>query len=453
MFLFRKLRFLFLFFIAVVKKRYLPIIFGIFLGSVVFLLHDQISAIVFQKKDSLKIGMVGQFSASEIPDEVLKEISFGLTSVSEKGEVLPNIAKSWSVSDDGKTYTFKLSDSPLFWHDGTKFSPTDINYNFKDIVFKPNDKEMVFQLKEPFSPFPNILSKPLFKKGLLGLGKYRVKKIEKKGKNVSGLFLVGTDKTVTPYQKIYRFYKNEADLKTAFNLGEVNLAKDLFDQDGIYLSPSVGTGTGTGTEIKEKLRNDIYLAVFFNTAKLPYSEKSFRQALAYAIPKETNPLRAVGPLNPNSWAYNPDIKPYSLNLSNANSLLEKEKIDKTTLTIKISTLPQYERLANQIKESWGGLGLKSEINILSFIPDDFDVLIIARVIPPDPDQYSFWHSTQAGNISGFKNLRIDKLLEDGRKTLSKEERKSIYFDFQRFLVEESPAIFLTHPKFIDVTRN
>ncbi|MGB9637438.1 MAG: peptide-binding protein, partial [Microgenomates group bacterium] len=68
------------------------------------------------------------------------------------------------------------------------------------------------------------------------------------------------------------------------------------------------------------------------------------------------------------------------------------------------------------------------------------------------DQYSFWHSTQSNNLSGFKNFRIDKLLEDGRKTLAEEERKNIYFDFQRFLVEESPVVFLIHPTVYCVSR-
>ena len=40
------------------------------------------------------------------------------------------------------------------------------------------------------------------------------------------------------------------------------------------------------------------------------------------------------------------------------------------------------------------------------------------------------------------NPKIDKLLEDGRKENNKEERKEIYHDFQRFLVEDCPAVFL-----------
>ena len=83
---------------------------------------------------------------------------------------------------------------------------------------------------------------------------------------------------------------------------------------------------------------------------------------------------------------------------------------------------------------------------------DFDVLLAMQEIPRDPDQYALWHSTQAGNITDFKNARIDKLLEDGRKTLDQEKRKQIYFDFQRYLLEDLPVIFLHFPTYYEIIK-
>jgi len=74
-------------------------------------------------------------------------------------------------------------------------------------------------------------------------------------------------------------------------------------------------------------------------------------------------------------------------------------------------------------------------------------------VPSDPDQYQFWQSTQEDtNITHYTNLKIDKLLEDGRKTLDKDTRKKIYADFQRYLVDDSPVIFLYFPKAYTVER-
>lgn len=438
----KKIRFFFHFIIAIVKKQYKIIFLGLILGISAFFILPKVYSRLPKPNDVEKIGVVGQYLINDIPLSILQEISYGLTTVSEKGEAVPALAKEWSVLDDGKTYVFKLSDKKIYWHDGKEFSSSDINYNFNDIEFSANDGTLTFKLKEPFSPLPIVLSKPLFKKGLIGLGKYKVKKIESNGKFIESISLVSNKEKGLP-EKLYRFYNNENDLKIAYNLGEVDKLNNIFGLDGISLGSSA---KATPTTIK-----DAYIGLFFNTTNPPFSNKSFRQALAYAIPKDPAPKRVLTPLNPNSWVYNPDVKPYNQDIEHSLELLKNEVIDKNSV-ISIQTFPQFESIANQVRDSWKQIGVNSEVKIISFVPEDFDVLIIAREIPDDPDQYYYWHSTQAGNLSKFKNLRIDKLLEDGRRTVNAEERKDIYFDFQRFLVEESPVVFLSHPVVYNISR-
>jgi len=43
-------------------------------------------------------------------------------------------------------------------------------------------------------------------------------------------------------------------------------------------------------------------------------------------------------------------------------------------------------------------------------------------------------------------------LEDGRKVYDTEERKKIYQDFQKYLVEEAPAVFLFYPELYTISR-
>ena len=94
-----------------------------------------------------------------------------------------------------------------------------------------------------------------------------------------------------------------------------------------------------------------------------------------------------------------------------------------------------------------------EINVVNFIPDDYDALLLTQTIPKDPDQYWFWHSSQEqNNISHLNNPRIDQLLEEGRTTFEQEKRREFYIDFQRFLLEESPAIFINHPTYYYIYR-
>ncbi len=442
----KKIRYFFRFFSAIFKKQSKNILIGLILGVISYFSFPLVFKLIPKPKQKIKIGVVGQYMVNEIPNEILNEISSGLVSISENGEVLPALAESWKIENNGKTYIFKIKPQSFVWHDNQILVPTDINYNFKDVEYKIEGWDIIFNLKEPYSPFLSVVSKPVFKKGLIGVGKYKVSKIEKRGQTIKSIHLNPVDKTDQNLPlKIYRFYPTENDLKTAFNLGEINYVENLFSVDGIF--------SGKNAEIEKVIRKDAYLALIINNSKPFLETKSFRQALAYAIPKEKGELRAISPIHPDSWAYYPDVKPYLEDTQRSLTLLENDESDLSNVNIVISTFPQYEKIAKTIKEAWEKIGIKSEVQITLFPPDDFDVFLVARETFLEPDQYYFWHSTQAGNIGNFKNPRIDKLLEDGRKTIDLEARRDIYFDFQRFLSEEVPAVFLSHPVAYTVTRN
>jgi len=121
--------------------------------------------------------MVGRFRLDNLPDSILNFVSQGLTSVGENGEILPGIASSWESKDGGKTWVFHIADKKT-WQDGKNILSSDIRITFSDVkVEKPDPKTIVFKLQTPFSPFPAVLTKPLFKKGFLGTGEWKVEKV------------------------------------------------------------------------------------------------------------------------------------------------------------------------------------------------------------------------------------------------------------------------------------
>ena len=185
------------------------------------------------------------------------------------------------------------------------------------------------------------------------------------------------------------------------------------------------------------------------------SEKSIRQALVYAIDKKSfDGDRAYGPLSPTSWAYNSQVKTYGYDKLRAEELIEElDEEQIKDMEIKLLTTPVLLPTAERIALYWEAIGIKTVLQVSSGIPADYQALLVVFEIPKDPDQYSIWHSTQtATNISNYQNPRIDKLLEDGRAELTLVERSKIYLDFQRFLVEDSPAAFLYHPTSYRVNR-
>jgi peptide/nickel transport system substrate-binding protein len=417
------------------------------IGIFSFALLPRIISRLPVEKHVHKIGLVGKFSLSQLPLDVQQLIGYGLTAINEDGTVQPSLASSWTTSEDGKTYTFTLKDQ-IYWHDGTPVMAKDIDYNFSDVATTYlDDKTIQFQLKEAFSPFPGVVSRPIFKKGLIGTGEYRVVSLKRNGQIVEEIILKPLAKNSQEDEVIYRFYPSEEAVRTAFKLGEVDQINNLSKLGELKDWPNL--------EIKPEVKYNRYVAIFFNTKSEKLADKSVRQALAYALEKPWTP-RAFGPINPNLWVYNPSLKQYKEDLENARKLLKSVFAPEAmpeSITIELSTVPSLLEEAEKIKQDWEKIPIKTNIRVVNVIPDDFEALLVTQELSPDPDQYTLWHSTQpVTNISRFESPKIDKLLEDGRKTMDREERKEIYQDFQRFIVEETPAIFLYHPTLYTVSR-
>jgi len=436
----KKIRFSFILAFAFLKKHKNLIILGSFLGFISFWGIPKIYQKFFFWEIE-KIGYVGKFSYDELPLEIREKISMGLTTVSPDGHPLPGIAESWEINKEGKEYIFTLKKN-LFWQNGKPLKAQDIDYKFSDVATTVIDEKRIkFELKEPFSPFPLVVSQPVFKNNLIGVGEYRVKKIKRSGSIIHQIYLVSEKKRK---KIIFKFYPTEEALKTAFKLGEINIAREIIHPEELSSWPKV--------KISPEVKYNRFVAIFFNTKNPKFYEKSFRQALAYAIQKKW-PYRALGPINPYSWAYNPNIKPYNFDLENAKKLLEKTKDSKEgAKEIELSTIPSLIDVAEQIKNDWEKLGIKCTIKVITNLEESFEAILASQEIPADPDQYIFWHSTQELNITKYKNPKLDKLLEEGRRTLDEIKRKEIYLDFQKSIVEETPAIFLFHPTVYTISK-
>jgi len=67
-------------------------------------------------------------SQDDLSNEILYHISEGLVRTYDS-KIFPGIAKTWDISEDGKTYTFNLRES--VWSDGTPLTAHDFEYSFK----------------------------------------------------------------------------------------------------------------------------------------------------------------------------------------------------------------------------------------------------------------------------------------------------------------------------------
>ena len=144
---FRYYYWLFLEFIKKYSRLILMSFFIGFIGLIGFLSVSPYLKLVFNKQEI--IGLVGNYDLTNLPDKVMTKVSNGLVTINEKGEIVPVLANSWEVKDQGKQYRFYLKNN-LLWNDDKKFSASDIDYQFDDVKIKVVDKNVIdFYLSKP----------------------------------------------------------------------------------------------------------------------------------------------------------------------------------------------------------------------------------------------------------------------------------------------------------------
>lgn len=389
-------------------------------------------------KEQRVIGYVGSYTYRQLPREIGELVSNPLVAVGQNGELVPVLVNSWEVLNDGKTYRFHLK-TDLLWSNGDNVTAPDMSFNFRDVKVKPVDKYTLdFNLQEPLVIFPNYLSQPVLTNKLQGVGGlYRVGSFKLTGDSLKQINLV-PNKEALPYL-VYRFYQTDDDLITAYKKGEISEFKsskrniaDIFEN-------------WKNTKVRREKNFDQIMVLFLNTESKLLGNIDVRRAVANAMPS-FDPVGepANGPLPPTSFAYAKENKVNVRNIEKAKSLIGKNL--KEDRTVSLHTFFDHASIAEEIKASLEEAGLKVELKLLSFRPEDFDMFLTIWNPPRDPDQYFFWHSTQTtSNLTHLKSPKIDKLLEDGRQIINVKQRESIYHDFQRVLVEELPAVFLYYP--------
>lgn len=452
MIFFKRRRLIAWLFKAYIKKWRKTIFLSFVFGLIVFFIlkfgaNYFIPLVPFIQKET--IGLVGAYTSDNLPPEILNKLSTGLTYVEKDDTIKPNIAKSWEIKNNGKKYIFHLKDNVVF-NDGTKLTSEQIKYNFIDVSIERPDKfTIVFNLKNSYSPFLITVSRPIFKNEFVGTGQYRVQDINLNGNFVQSLNLVPVKSA--DEEIFYKFYPTEESLITAFVLGEVSKISGIKSEK----FKNKNLSSFSNTKVFKKIDYSHLVTIFYNTQDKDLSDKKLREALSYAIPDNfLYGKRNYGPFSPNSWVSQDGFATYEQDFSHAELLLDDSGVStkSSSVTFELKTLPQYIDLAGELKKVWEKIGIKSKIIIVDSLPSSFQIFLGDFKVPKDPDQYTLWHSSQINNITNYKNLRIDKLLEDGRQTMEIEERKKIYSDFQKYLLDDSPATFLYFPYVYEITK-
>ena len=451
MILLERRRLIFWLFKAYLKKWRKTILASFLFGFLIFVaIYLGWSVIVpgLPFNQHMVIGMEGSYGIDNLPPDILSKVSRGLTLVTQDGTPKPDLASNWTIKDNGKTYVFNLKQN-IYFSDGENLTSSLVNYNFLDVkVERPSRYTVVFKLKENYSPFLITVSQPVFKKNFVGIGDYRISSVDVNGNFVNSLTLISNtikNKTLT-----YQFYPTQEALKNAFVLGDVDKIVEIHD-------PSFGNSnfySFANSVVAKSVDEHHLVTLFYNTQDRTLSDKRLREALSYSVP-ESYALgkRNYGPFPQSLWTYQ-DYS-YQKDYTHAKLLLSQSQSasEGAAMEISVKTLPQYKPVAEDIAKSWKNIGINTKIEVVNSLPANFQVFLGDFRLPKDPDQYTLWHSGQINNITNYKSLRIDKLLEDGRQTTDIQSRIKIYSDFQKYLLDDAPATFLFFPYNYSITRN
>ncbi len=448
----KKLRYLYWFLKEFIRKNLKLILLTFFLSFItVFVLvsfYPVIESQFLLKKRV--VGYVGKYNLNSLPDEITSKISSGLIFINNEGQLLPALASSWEMKNNGAEFLVHLKPN-FIWNDGKKFTAYDINYQFKDVKINVKDNyTLVFKLKNPLPIFIQYLNKPVIKRPLVGVGGlYRTGKIVSKNEIIKELYLIPNKKGLSTL--IYRFYDNDNQLIIAYKKGEI---LEFSSTKKALIEPFY---QWKNSQVERLVDYKRLFTLFFNFNNQILKERDLRAAIKLGI----NPDKfkdygqpALGPIPPTSWAFNSLIKPHVYDYDTAKKIISNTISASMSAKLNILTYYEYSDLADIILQQLKDLGFNPSLNYLTQTFDkNFDILLAYWKIPDDPDQYYFWHSSQNNtNIGNYSNLRVDKLLEDGRNTYITRERIRIYREFQKVISDDPPAVFLFYPYLYTVRR-
>jgi peptide/nickel transport system substrate-binding protein len=434
-----------------------------------------------------------------------------LVRVLPTGSVQARLASRWDVSPDGRTYSFTLR-ANAHWSDGSPVTADDVvftvrtvqdpqfpgallNQSWRDIIATAVDNQHVrFALPGHNAGFLANLELLYIVPAHLLAGK-SVAELASASPNLNPVG-TGPFRLVTQSADRIQLERNPfawrrpwLNTLTIRSFSSQTAALDALDRgqlDGLAnLSPSA-TERERGNQQVTVLAASTYqyAELLLNLkAEEPYfQDVKVRQAIAKTIDR-TAIIREVlggqavpqdGPIPRSiSWAYDAATQQPTHDLAGAAKLLDDagwtmvngvRTKSGSSLSFGLTVsgdVPPYQRVAEKVAEQLAEVGIVAEVRPVTTAslihdylnPRAFDMTLTAFDNGPDPDVYTFWHSSQAHtggfNFAGMKkNVFIDGDLEDGRNTLDLATRAKAYATFQEDFAKEIPAIFLYSPRYV-----
>jgi len=428
----------------------------------------------------------------------------GLMGQNADGALVPVLAESFEITEEGKTYTFVLRDDVTF-SDGTPVTSEDVAYtvqkaqdpslkspefaNWANIAVEAVDARTVrFRLPKAYAPFledttlgilpahlwrnirneefpfSNLMANPV------GAGPFKVSGIQRDKNGLIAEYELSAFKQYAlgrPYlDGIHlKFYEDQTKLAAALKNGAVGSAYGIPNARAIRAPYARVFG------------------VFFNSAENPaFAELAVRHALSIAIDRTgliNNALGGyatsiMGPVPPGSGIAGTPVPVFEDRFAEARSILESADWEYTeeeqvwkkddgaplTVTIKTSNVPELKAVAAEIQKDWTTLGVPTSLEIYEpgalsqevIRPRSYAALLFGMVVGRDRDLFAFWNSSERNdpglNIAAYVNGDVDDLLETVRTETERAKIREDLSEIDSLIAADYPAAFTHVPDFL-----
>jgi peptide/nickel transport system substrate-binding protein len=414
----------------------------------------------------------------------------------DASDFVPQLATDWGYSEEENAYTFELRDD-VTWHDGAKFTAEDVVFTFqytKEHPYQFVDSSIVeslealdeytvkLYLSKPYAPFLQdvagtqpILPKHIWEnitepeefldhpEAIIGTGPYTLADYSKE----HGTYLY------LPYSGYYLGKSSVQQLKF------VKISEEMTPAALKEGSANVGSVPPEVVPAMEEAGLTVISAPLAWNAKMmmnhreePLSSREFRQALAYAIDREslveiTQRGHAVagspGMIPPTSDWYNPDTPQYPYDPDRARALLEQLGYspslpyytrDGQMLELELLATAEFKEVGQFIKEELEAVGIKVDFRTMEAKTVDarveawdFDLSVYGHGGLYEPSILNKVIIGKGFNSARYdSNQRLNELLQDQLTEMDAGKRKDLVFEVQELYAEELPALTLYYPK-------
>jgi ABC-type transport system substrate-binding protein len=432
----------------------------------------------------------------------------GLVRFNENLDIVPDIARSWKLSDDQLTYTFRLRRDVTF-SNGRKVTAQDFKYSFERVlqpqtkapltwvldkvqgagdvisgkvqsisgISVVNDHTLMLKLEKPFGPFLSLLAMTTayvvpredverlgqdFGTHPSGSGPY----ILTEWKHGQHVVLAAREDYFEGKPKLngifYRIIPEDLTAVLEFETGRLDVLEIPSSEYHRYTTDPQWRDLVYG----RTGLNTYYLGL--NCTRPPFDDVRVRRAVNYAIDRqhilytifEKRGVLASGPVPPGLWKskiWPQTSEGYGYDPQKAKELIREAGAEGKTIKVYIPADPEVLDIVEVIQDYLAKSGLKAEITELDWSafkhavndgePDAFWLSWWADY--PDPENFLFplFHSASAGstgNRTRCLDPELDRLIETAQNTMDEQQRYRLYRQAESRVIKDAPWVFMWH---------